>query len=140
MEKMADALGRSAIGHKTQLEELESLVKHANDKFPRFNLLKHNDGDVRIELALAGYQVEDIKVESFPDRIIISSEGREEDFKPIESEYICAHRGIAARSFRKTFPVAGQYEIRSVTFRNGILRIDVDRRFKEADPVVHSIE
>ena len=139
-EKLAERLSATAIGEKTKLQELVSLVKHADDKFPRFNLLKREDGMVRIELALAGYESHEIKVESFPDRLVVSSDGRESDFANDDAEYYCAHRGIAARSFKKVFPVAGEYSVQEVSFRNGILRIDVYRQFQEAEPIVHEIQ
>lgn len=138
MQKLVEALSSIGIGHKSQLEELISLAKQAEHKFPIYNLLKRKDGDVTIEIAVAGYTADDLIVETIGDRIRVRSEGR--DSKDEDDMYYCAHRGIAARRFERIFPVAGKFHVREVTLSNGILRIDVEREFEEASPIPHEIK
>jgi molecular chaperone IbpA len=100
--------------------------------FPKYNCIKTKDGIV-IDLALAGYDKENLSVELTQDNVLIiktlettidnSPENTFETSSDDENEYIT--RGIAARRFNIGFKIGPNSEIGKVTFKNGILSIPI---------------
>ena len=78
--------------------------KKTTSSFPPYNVKKVDEDNYVVELAVAGYDREDIDVTVDKDTLIIKSE-RENDEK---SEYI--HKGIAGRNFTQTFTL-GEYMV-----------------------------
>jgi len=112
MTLMQDFLNRS-VGWDCVLNELGS----TKSSFPPHSI-SSVDGCGQIDIALAGYGREDIKV-VFQDGVLtISSEGID---KPEAVSY--AYNGIAKRSFRTKFAIAKHHEIQSASMENGMLTI-----------------
>lgn len=77
----------------------------------------------RLTLALAGFRPEDVKVYIEDRQLVI--EGASEVVEP--SSYRAIHKGIAARTFRRNFPLTDSIEVGHATFKNGLLTIDLNR-------------
>jgi len=93
--------------------------------YPPYNVIK--DGDqYTIEVALAGIDKKDLAVEAQENTLSVSYESSSKD----EAEnklYI----GIAQRSFRRQFSLAEDVEVTGATFKNGLLKIDLERIIPE---------
>jgi molecular chaperone IbpA len=87
-----------------------------------------------IEIALAGFNSEDIKVQQEKNVLTISGESKSED----ATSYI--HKGIGGRSFSRTFSLAEYVEVTSVMMKNGLLIVSLTKRIpEEAKPKVFEI-
>ena len=102
------------------LEEiLNRTAKSQEDSYPPYNVLRLNDQDIRITLALAGFSV---------DRLEITVEGNQlyiRGLRAEETENVYLHRGIATRQFERTFVLAEGATIQDAIFENGLLSIDI---------------
>lgn len=76
-----------------------------------------------IDVALAGYSVDDISVVMENSRVKISSEKSSSDAENINY----AHKGIAKRAFDMQFRVPEHAEITDCVFEDGILRVEITR-------------
>lgn len=94
----------------------------AQPSFPPHNVIKYNDNQYTLEIALAGYSKSDVTI-SVKDNILTVSSKKVED--SASKEYI--HRGIALRQFKKEFILGEFMEISKATFVDGLLIIDLDR-------------
>ena len=112
-----------AIGFDQLFEQLHLLDQRTKDSgYPPFNLIKYNDTNYGIELAVAGFRENELDVEIENGVLVIK--GTNMTVESTEGEYI--HRGIAARDFVKRIKLAEGVEVNSADVRNGILTIKLE--------------
>ena len=121
---------RSAfIGFERVFEELERARNGNsncnNNVYPPHNIIRIDEDNYEIELAVAGFDESDLKV-TFRDNVL-SVEG-DKDSKE-KSDYV--HQGISNRKFAKTFTLSEHIEIRAADLINGILSIHLERVIPE---------
>ena len=79
-----------------------SLLSRAGLNFPPYNIIKESDSITKIEVALAGYKRDEVKV--YLEGNMLSIEGKVGE--PLESEDESkkfVHRGLAQRAFIRQF-------------------------------------
>lgn len=97
------------------------------NNYPPYNIVKYNDNNYGIEVAVAGFDKSEITVEVDQDQLTIKGEKVKSDS---EVEYL--HRGLAARDFEQTFTLAEYMEVRGAEVKDGMLKIDIERIVPEA--------
>ena len=99
--------------------------------YPPHNIVKYSENNYAIEVAVAGFSKEDIKVSVDQDQLTISGiknrQGYEDD---VEVEYL--HRGLAARTFEQVFTLAEYMEVVGAKVENGMLYVELTRIIPEA--------
>lgn len=89
--------------------------------YPPHNIIRSHE-NVYIELAVAGFKREELKV--YTEESVLHVEGeREETYEDVE--YI--HRGLASRKFHKGWRLPTDLEIVDVTHENGLLKITCEK-------------
>jgi len=121
------------IGWDRQFKDLEK-VMHNSTNYPPYNLAQVGEDSYMIELALAGFKREDIKVEQ--EKNVLTIKGSSED----ENETTYIHKGIGARSFTRTFSLSEFMEVAGVAMIDGILKVFIVRNVpEEAKPKTFEI-
>jgi molecular chaperone IbpA len=121
------------IGWDRHFRDLEK-VMNTSTNYPPYNLKQFGQDSYLIEIALAGFQREDIKVQQEKNVLTISGESKSENAEG----YI--HKGIGGRSFTRTFSLAEYVEVTSVMMKDGLLRVSLMKRIpEEARPKVFEI-
>ena len=116
------------LGFNDQFVRWES-NKKTTSSFPPYNVKKVDEDNYVVELAVAGYDREDIDVTVDKDTLIIKSE-RENDDK---ADYL--HKGIAGRNFTQTFTLGEYMIVKSASLENGLLSVKIEREIPdEAKP------
>lgn len=118
-----------AIGFDELFAQLQHLEQRGKDSgYPPFNLIKLNETNYAIELAVAGFSESELDVEIENGHLVISGTNRvvADDG---EAEYI--HRGIAARDFVKRIKLAEGIEVNTAHVKNGILTIKLEQFIPE---------
>ena len=111
------------IGFDHVWSEIERLSDMADNKlYPPHNVVKKDETHFSIELALAGYSQEDLKVEVKDGILVIVGDGRPKD-QEVEREYL--HRGISAKKFSRTFRLSEHVVVDGADFIDGLLVIDL---------------
>jgi len=119
---------RQAIGFDSLFEQLNrNFANSKSDNYPPHNVVKLDDTHYVIEVAVAGFAEDEIDVELKEN--VLSVKG--EQAKREEVEYL--HKGISARNFTRTFPLAEHIEVRGATVKNGILAIALEQIVPEED-------
>lgn len=119
---------RSTVGFDRLFDLLESSMRSdMTDGYPPFDIERQENDSYRITLAAAGFRADEIEVVAQQNQLTITGK-RAEDKD--QGQYL--HRGIAARSFERRFQLADFVEVRSASFDNGLLRIDLQRVVPEA--------
>jgi len=102
----------------------ESLPKIPS--YPPYNIKKVEDNKYVIEIAVAGFGQQDIEVEMNDDTLTVRGQI---ESKLEEADYI--FKGIADRSFKRSFTLADSVEVKNAELLNGMLKIWLERFIPE---------
>ena len=126
-----DVFGKSfpfAIGFDRTLQLLNRAEHlHDNTNYPPYNIVKHDAENFSIELAVAGFDKKEVSITKEKEVLII--EGSQEEVE--EQEFV--HKGLASRSFRRSFTLADDIIVKGADMKNGILSVDLERVIPEED-------
>jgi HSP20 family molecular chaperone IbpA len=111
---------------------LERTARSAGDGYPPYNIEQPGTDSLRITLAVAGFQKDELSVSVENNQLLVR--GRQTD----AADRNFLHRGIAARQFQRIFVLAEGIEVVGATLENGLLAIDLQR--PKSDPTVRTIE
>ena len=110
------------VGFDHIARDLERLAHaHQKDHYPPHNVVKHNDDEFLIELAVVGFKQEHIDI-SMHDGILTVKGNR--DSRRDQNLYV--HKGISGRNFEKSFRLSEYTEVSGANLRDGILTVDLE--------------
>ena len=117
MEKIA----RNSIGMDEYLNRFWDGVDTTSN-YPPYNIIEINNVESRLEVALAGFKKDELKVfTEFGKLHVEGSKEKQEDDRTFR------HRGVAARSFSRVWSLSDDTEIRGVEFRDGLLVVQLGK-------------
>ena len=111
------------IGFQPNVQTWSNLSNQGN--YPPYNLIKIDDDNYMVELALAGFKKENINVAQEKNVLTITGSNDLQE----ENSYI--HKGIGARSFTRTFSLSEFMEVAGVMMSDGVLKVLVIRNVPE---------
>jgi molecular chaperone IbpA len=109
-------------------EIAEQSVKLAQN-YPPFNVRKIDENKYAIEMALAGFGINDIDIELHEGKLIIKSTTQYENSK---EDSMFLYKGISSKPFVRQFTLADNIEIEDAELINGILRICLESVIPES--------
>ena len=118
----------SAVGFDNMIQRLFEVSdavggKGSNNNYPPYNLIKEDD-TYTLEMALAGFQEDQLQVKYEEGTLTVGTvKGWEQDLD--EDKYV--HRGIAARTFTRTFTLSDDVVVKGADFKNGLLIVTMER-------------
>lgn len=122
------ALNRALIGFDQLFNDVERrFANQVQTNYPPYNVLKHDDDHFEIEIAVAGFDREDITIEVDQNQLTIKGQRPKEDDA---GKYL--HRGLAARDFERSWTLADYMIVGDAELTNGILRVKLTRVVPEA--------
>jgi HSP20 family molecular chaperone IbpA len=108
-----------------QLERsLDRIAKAAADGYPPYNIEQIGDCQLRITLAVAGFDAASLNVSVEERQLVIRGKQAEEG---ADAQRVYLHRGIAARPFQRSFLLAEGLRVTDAMLDNGLLHIDLER-------------
>ena len=114
------------IGFDHILSELQQISNNARDVYPPNNIIKYDDRNFEIELAIAGFVQSDITIELKDN--VLTVKGDRPVRRP-ETQYV--HRGISTRKFAKSFRLSEYTEVTGASLRDGILSVGLTVKLPE---------
>jgi|TARA_B100000963_G_C22293210_1_gene522341 HSP20 family molecular chaperone IbpA len=90
--------------------------------YPPYNLIQLNNHESKLEIALAGFKKDELKVYTEFGKLYV--EGKKEE-PEIDGEFI--HKGLAQRSFERVWTVSDDTKIGSVKFVDGLLTVELTK-------------
>ena len=118
--QLLDRINRNSIGMDEYFDRLFN-VHESSTNYPPYNLIQVSNVESRLELALAGFKKEEVNVYTEYGKLFV--EGQKESKE--DTNYV--HRGMAQRSFTRAWTLSDDTEIRSVTFEDGLLSIQLGK-------------
>lgn len=125
-------LMRQTVGFDRFNDLFESLLHdktEAFDNYPPYNIEKHGDDEYRIVMAVAGFTMDDLNIVMHNGELTVSGNNAHRQEQGEEGTYL--HRGIAARSFERTFRLADYIQVTDAAMKDGLLTIHLVREIPE---------
>ena len=123
------ALNRALVGFDTLFNDFEHRFSNQiNNNYPPYNVVKYNDDTYEIQIAVSGFEKDEVTVEIDQNQLIIKGEKAD----PVDENIEFLHRGLAARDFTRAFTLAEHMEVGEGTIKNGVLKIEIKRVIPEA--------
>lgn len=122
-------LFRSTVGFDRLSRLLETgMLNDSESAYPPYNIVKLNDDQYRITMAVAGFTQDEIDITSKENQLLVQARAQErDDAKGVT--YL--HRGIAARAFERRFQLADHIKVDGAALENGLLTISLVREIPE---------
>jgi molecular chaperone IbpA len=121
-------LFRSSIGFDRIFDLLENASQITTaDGWPPYDILKTDDDEYRIAMAVAGFAREEVEVTHEPNLLVVRAAKPEDD--GVGRQYL--HRGIAGRGFERRFELADHVHVVAATLENGMLTIALRQEIPE---------
>ena len=117
LNQFLDLINRNSIGMEDYFDRITTLHETTSN-YPPYNLVTVSNVESRLELALAGFKKKEVYVYTQDGKLFV--EGQKED-KETGTEYV--HRGVAQRSFTRSWTLSDETEVRSVVFEDGLLTV-----------------
>ena len=117
---LMERITKNSIGLDDYFDDFFKIQTPSN--YPPYNLIQLNNHESRLEVALAGFKKDEVKVYTEFGKLFV--EGIKED-KETNAEY--QHRGLAQRSFKRSWQLSDDCEVRQVIFEDGFLSIELKK-------------
>lgn len=123
-----DRLVPTALGFENAFAALDNaahLVTATSNAFPPVNVVKHDDYNFTVELAVAGYTKDEIEITAEKNSLKITGKKTEDDTR----EYLV--KGIAGRKFARQFVLSDTVVVRDAALADGILSVKLENVIPE---------
>ena len=116
------ALNPSFVGFDQLFNEIERMIEgtQPSPSFPPHNIIKVDDNQYVVELAVAGFGKDDVDIELNDGTLVIRGEKKNKE----NTNYL--YRGIATRTFTKSIRLNDTIEVRGAELNDGILKIALE--------------
>ena len=121
LDQLLDRINRNSIGMDEYFDRLFNLHETTSN-YPPYNLVTVSNVESRLELALAGFKKKEVYVYTQDGKLFV--EGQQED-RESETEYV--HRGVARRTFTRSWTLSDETEVRSASFEDGLLSVTLGK-------------
>lgn len=103
--------------------------------YPPHNIVRVSDTEFYLELAVAGFKKDEVSMEEHQGLLTIKGD------KIVDPESTYQFRGIANRSFSKSFRIAEYFEVSDASMEDGILTVKFTKNVpEEAKPKLIAIK
>jgi len=121
LSDLMERINKYSIGMDEYFDRIFK-IHETNSNYPPYNLVQVSNVESRLELALAGFKKKEVYVYTQDGKLFV--EGQKDD-KETETNYV--HKGLAQRSFTRSWTLSDETEVRSVDFEDGLLSITLGR-------------
>ena len=112
-----------SVGFDSIFDRFFDMDTTRDSGYPPYNIRKINEAQYVIEIALAGFSKDDIEVEVTEGTLAVRSK-KEEETNGDES---FVHKGIAKRSFMRSFSLSDDIIVKGADLKDGMLIVELER-------------
>ena len=120
LPELMEKIHKNGIGLDDYLNRFWEDTTTSN--YPPYNLVQLNNHESKLEIALAGFKKDEVKVYTEFGKLYV--EGKKEESKNV-GEFV--HKGLAQRSFQRVWTITDDTEVGSVSFDDGLLVVDLNK-------------
>ena len=118
---LLDRISKNSIGMHDYLDRVFDF-QESQSNYPPYNLIQLNNHESKLEIALAGFKKDELKVFTEFGKLYV--EGKKEESENV-GEFV--HKGLAQRSFERVWTVTDDTKVGSVEFVDGLLTVELNK-------------
>ena len=119
LPELFERINRNSIGMEDYLNRFFNDTRTEN--YPPYNIVQVNNVETRLEVALAGFKKKEVKVYTEFGKLIVEGKKEEKEDKDF------AFKGLAQRSFQRSWGISDDTEVQKVEFEDGLLTVKVGK-------------
>ena len=120
LPELMETIRRNGFGMDDYLDRFFNETRTEN--YPPYNIVQVNNVETRLEVALAGFKKKEVKVYTEFGKLVVEGNKEKKDEK---DELI--FKGLAQRSFQRTWGITDDTEVQKVEFEDGLLTVRVGK-------------
>ena len=121
LPELMKVIKQNGIGMDDYLDRFFNTPMQSSN-YPPYNLIQLNNHESKLEIALAGFKKDELKVFTEFGKLYV--EGKKEESE-VDGTFI--HKGLAQRSFERVWQITDDTEIGSVEFADGLLTVELKK-------------
>ena len=118
---LLDRISKNSIGMHDYLDRVFDFQETPSN-YPPYNLIQLNNHESKLEIALAGFKKDELKVFTEFGKLYV--QGKKEESENV-GEFV--HKGLAQRSFERVWTVSDDTKVGSVKFEDGLLTVELNK-------------
>ncbi len=120
LPELFERINRNSIGLDDYLNRFWDNTTTEN--YPPYNLVQISNVESRLEIALAGFKKNEVKVYTEFGKLYV--QGKKEESEG-DGEFV--YKGLAQRSFERQWTISEDCEVRQVSFDDGLLVVKLGK-------------
>jgi molecular chaperone IbpA len=113
------------IGFNREITRLNHAHKLNTQSYPPYDILKLNEDNYVLSLAVAGFSKDDLDISVDDGTLYVKGEVSE------KTDVEVVHKGIATRKFTRSFALGEYMEVSGAELKDGILTLSIIRNIPE---------
>ena len=122
-----------SIGFDDMFDQFENMLGNGGltmqSNYPPYNIRKTGKDNYSIEVALAGFNKNDVEVEFEDNLLTVRTKQISKSENNSDGEIL--HKGISQRQFARSFTIADDVKVNSAQLKDGLLTIACERIMPE---------
>ena len=120
LPELMEKIHKNGIGLDDYLNRFWEDTTTSN--YPPYNLVQLNNHESKLEIALAGFKKDEVKVYTEFGKLYV--EGKKEESE-VDGTFV--HKGLAQRNFERVWTVSDDTKVGSVKFEDGLLTVELKK-------------
>ena len=121
LPELMEKISKNSIGLDNYFDNFFN-SEFPQSNYPPYNLIQLNNHESTLEIALAGFKKNELKVFTEFGKLYV--EGSKEESK-VDGTFI--HQGLAQRNFQRVWTVSDDTKVGSVEFVDGLLTVELNK-------------
>ena len=123
--RVFDPFKNMTVGFDDIFDQLSSLSQYEIPNYPPYNIKKVDKDKYQLDMALAGFSKDDVKVEVKENTLTVSASSSDKE----DDSFV--HKGIAKRAFKRQWTLAEHLEVGDAKLKDGVLTVDMKLNLPE---------
>jgi molecular chaperone IbpA len=124
LQKFLNEIDRYYIGGDEWIKRMYN-ASYNDTNYPPYNVIRENDNEIKLEVAVAGFKSNDINVYTEDGKLVIECNKEVNNNK----EYV--YHGLATRAFKRQWTISDDMEVKSVNHEDGVLMVLLEKVIPE---------
>ena len=120
LPELMKVIRQNGIGMDDYLDRFFNESPQSN--YPPYNLIQLNNHESKLEIALAGFKKDELKVYTEFGKLYVEGE---KEATEVDGTFV--HQGLAQRSFKRVWTVSDDTKVGSVEFVDGLLTVQLNK-------------
>ena len=121
LPELMERIQKNGIGMDDYLNRFFN-TDFPQSNYPPYNLIQLNNHESKLEIALAGFKKDELKVYTEFGKLYVKGNKEESE---VDGTFV--HKGLAQRSFTRVWTLTDDTEIRGVEFTDGLLVVQLGK-------------